>query len=228
MNTFRSFVFIITIFSISINANSQIAFGNIDEGGAVSFVSKPKEIDQTKLSGSPYLEEDFKFGQIFVKEEKKIQGKLRYNAFNSELEIQKNDYEYSSILKRTYISAKIGDDFYKIYGYLDANGNQRTAYFIAKNEGEIKLLFKPEIKLKSARPAATNYDRDVPATFIDISSYYIVIDGKPAEKIRLKKRDIFEQLKDYRGAKEYVKQQDLKLNKVNDIVKLLSYLNKSI
>jgi hypothetical protein len=226
MKQFRFFIPLAAIFLISLSANSQMTFGTVDEGGIVSFTSKQKEVD-TRLSGSPYLEEDFKFGQVFVKNERKLQGKFRYNAFNSEIEIQKNDYEYSSILKRTYISAKIGDDFYKIFGYLDLNGNQRTAYFIAKNDGEIKLLFKPEIKLKSARPAATNYDRDVPATFIDISSYYIVKNDNPAERIRLKKSDVLDQLKDYTGVKEYVKQHNLKLNKADDIVKLLSHLNKS-
>lgn len=225
MKSFFSFILLPLTLLTSTSISAQLTFGNVDEGGIVSVTVKPREAD-TRLSGSPYLEEDFKFGQVYVKNEQKLQGKLRYNAFNSEIELQKNDYEYSSILKRTYISAKIGDDFYKIYGYLDGNGNQRTAYFIAKNEGEIQLLFKPEIKLKSARPAATNYDRDVPATFIDISSYYIVKKDSPAEKIRLKKRDVLDQIKGYSGVKDYIKQQDLKLNKVEDILKLLSHVNQ--
>lgn len=205
---------------------AQISFGNIDEGGAVSFVSKPREISTSNVAGSPYLNEEFQFGKVLIREESKLEGKLRYNAFNSEIELQKNDYEFSAILKRTYISAKIGDQFYKIYAYLDANSNQRTAYFINKNEGEIKLLFKPEVKLKSARPASTNYDRDVPPTFIDISSYYIVIGDNPAKKIRLKKRDILDELVNVQGVKEFIQKESLKLNKEKDVIKLLNYLNK--
>ena len=201
----------------------QITLSN-PEGGVVSFQTKNKDFSQIEANGSPYLDEEFKFGQILFNDKVKYSGELRYNAFNSEIEIEQADGKYSAALKRNQISAVIGDKTYRLFVYAINDAQKKTGYFNPLNEGKVQLLFKPEIKLRKGRIPNTSYGRLVPPTYIDVSSYYLKIDNQAAYKIYLRKKYFYQAL----GKKEIqhiVETKNLKLNKLNDILLLLEAYN---
>ncbi|MCK0161584.1 hypothetical protein [Allomuricauda sp. F6463D] len=204
---------------------SQVNYTNPDEGAIVSFQTLEINPSNIKTEGSPYFDEKFKWGQILINGDVKTSGNLRYNAVNSEIELQKGEKGYSAVLKKNYISAKISDKLYKLYPYVEeAYETTRIGYFVPLNEGEVKLLYKPEKKLRRGRTGATNYDRTVPPRFIDISSYFIQIGNEPATKINLKKKYFYDFLgKD--DIREFVKANDLSLNKEEDAIKVMEYYN---
>lgn len=207
---------------------AQINFTNPDNGAVVSY--QTKEIDQSniKAEGSPYFDEEFKWGQILLNGEVKTTGNLRYNAVNNEIELQKGPKEFTAVLKRNYISARINNRLYKLYPYTDeTNEAVRIGYFIALNEGGTKLLYKPEKKLRRGKTGSTSYDRTVPPRFIDISSYYIQKGDDPATKIYLRNK-YFYQILGKEKVKELIKSQNLNLSNEEDVVKLLDFFNKGM
>jgi len=216
---------IITLLATSTGI-AQVNFTNPDEAAIVSFQTKPMNVSNLKTEGSPYFNEEFEWGQVLVNGKTKSTGNLRYNAVNSEIELQKGEKEYTAVLKRNYISALIQNKLYKLYPYIEDNKNEtiRIGYFTPLNEGNLKLLYKPEKKLRRGKTAATNYDRSVPPRYIDISSYYIQKGDEPAIKIYLRKKYFYDILgKD--NIKEYVKSNNLKLNKEGDAIKVMEYYN---
>ncbi|WP_127137546.1 hypothetical protein [Flagellimonas oceanensis] len=219
---------ILTLLTATVGA-AQVNFTNPDEGAVVSFQTTAIEPKETKTEGSPYFDENFKYGQVLVNGKVKTIGNLRYNAANSEIELQKGDKEYSAVLKRNYISARIDDKLYRLYPYLDDSNNETTriGYFIPLNEGKIKLLYKPEKKLRRGRTGATNYDRTVPPRFIDISDYYIQKGEEPATKIYLRNKYFYDLL-GKENIKDFIKKNDLRLNKEEDAIKVMQYINEEI
>ena len=216
---------IITLLATSTGI-AQVNFTNPDEAAIVSFQTKPMNVSNLKTEGSPYFNEEFEWGQVLVNGKTKSTGNLRYNAVNSEIELQKGEKEYTAVLKRNYISALIQNKLYKLYPYIEDNNNEtiRIGYFTPLNEGNLKLLYKPEKKLRRGKTAATNYDRSIPPRYIDISSYYIQKGDEPAIKIYLRKKYFYDILgKD--NIKEYVKSNNLKLNKEGDAIKVMEYYN---
>ena len=216
---------IITLLATSTGI-AQVNFTNPDEAAIVSFQTKPMNVSNLKTEGSPYFNEEFEWGQVLVNGKTKSTGNLRYNAVNSEIELQKGEKEYTAVLKRNYISALIQNKLYKLYPYIEDNKNEtiRIGYFTPLNEGNLKLLYKPEKKLRRGKTTATNYDRSVPPRYIDISSYYIQKGDEPAIKIYLRKKYFYDILgKD--NIKEYVKSNNLKLNKEGDAIKVMEYYN---
>jgi len=207
----------------------QISFTNPDRGAIVSYQTTEIKPSNIKAEGSPYFDEKFKWGQILINGKVKSTGNLRYNAANSEIEIQKGEEEYSAVLKRNYISAIISDKLYKLLPYLDESNNETTriGYFVSLNKGKVKLLYKPEKKLRRGRTGATNYDRTVPPRFIDISSYYIQKGDEPAIKIYLRKK-YFYQILGKEDIKDFVKDNNLRLNKEEDAIKAINYYNEGI
>lgn len=210
---------------LPIAASSQITFTN-PEGAPVNFLTKNKSYEDVEAAGSPYLEEEFKYGRVYAYDSLQIKGEMRYNAYKSEIEVAEKDDSYFSLLKRPYITVQIEDDWFKMLPYKDENDLDRVAYFNPLNQGEAVLLFKPEVKLRRGRVPNTSYDRYVPPTYLDISSYYIKLGEEPARKIRLKKKDLLQALKAKKEAVvEYVKENDLKLNRESDAIRLINYYN---
>lgn len=207
---------------------AQINFTNPDNGAVVSY--QTKEIDQAniKAEGSPYFDKDFKWGQILMNGEVKTTGNLRYNAVNNEIELQKGEKEYTAVLKRNYISARIDNKLFKLYPYFsDINETARIGYFIPLNDGKIKLLYKPEKKLRRGKTGTTSYDRTIPPRFIDISSYYIQQGEEPATKIYLRNK-YFYHLLGKENVRDFIKNHDLNLSNEEDAIKLLDYYNKKM
>lgn len=206
----------------------QINFGSVDEVSVVSFKTKPLDITNYKTEGSPYLKVDFEKGHVFTNaKEVVLEGNLRYNAYNSEIELKKNDKEFTAILKRPYISAKIGEQTYQIMPYEAANGQNRTAYFVPLNLGEVVLLYKPEVILRRGKTPNTSYDKVVPPRYIDVSSYYLQVNKSTANKIYLNKKSIFKYL-NQQLAKEILKENDLKIRKKDGFLRFIELYNKSL
>lgn len=215
------------LFLLAFQGFSQVTFTNPDEANVISFQTKEINLSEYKTEGSPYFNEEFKPGRVLVGGNVKTTGRLRYNAYNSEIELEKNKYEFSAILKRNYISAIIGDKKYELFRYIDSSvGSVKTGYFNPLNHGEVQLLYKPEIKLRRGKTPTTSYDRKVAPRFIDVSAYYLKKGDAPAEKIYLRKKYLSKALDNSSDIKEYVKTNNLKLNQVEDILKVLAFYNK--
>jgi len=202
-----------------------VSFGS-PYGGAVSFLTKNADYSDLNAEGSEYFDETYRMGQVTIRGKVELRGKMRFNAFRNEIQVIQGGNESFPLLKRSYIKATIGAKVFGIYLYEDAKGNNRSSYFNPLNEGTAVLLYKPEIKLKKGRIPATSYDRTVPPTFIDVSSYYIKKGDETAKKIRLKKSDILTSLADKKNeVQAYIKDEGLSLKKEADLIKLMDYYN---
>jgi len=208
--------------------SAQVSFNNPDEGGAVSFRTTDtttNENEEDIAEGSPYWNDEFENGEVYINDKLELRGELRFNAYKSEINVKENKYEFYSLLKRPYIHVKINNEVYKMQNYLDEEGSNRVAYFkILNEEIPVKLLFKPEIILKRGRTATTNYDRASKPRYIRLPSYYIMKGEKPAEKIYLGKRNVLKALDGNKDVyKAYIKENDLNMRNEQDVLRLLEY-----
>ncbi|WP_445381344.1 hypothetical protein [Robiginitalea sp. IMCC43444] len=219
MKAFKLLLFIPIIGSAQLTLNNP-------EGGVLQLSTVNRSYDQEKTDGSPYLEDEFKGGRVYVNGDVSLEKPMRYNAYISEIEIFAGQKQYAPLLKRAYITAQIGDKTYKMLPYTTDRDLQRVGYFNPLNEGEVVLLFKPEVKLRQGRVPDTNYGKYVPPTYIDISSYYLKKGEAPAEKIRLSKKWVLKTLGDQKKAlQEYISGNKLNLRKESDVIDLLHYYN---
>jgi len=227
-------IFIIATLAFN-SVYAQYAYSPVPEENIVNFVttSSSTEIKPEKTKGTPYLNEKFIHGEIIVHDKVEEVGKMRYNAYRNEVEILDNQSKdsYYSLLKRAYIQVEIGGKIYSIYTYFDSGESIKTSYFTDLNEGNLKLLFKPEALLKQARSPSTSYEKYSPPTYVWNSSYYLIDESnKNAEnhavKVRLTKNNIL----GFTGSRreemrQYVKENKLNLRQEDDVVSFLNYYN---
>ncbi|MFT4831449.1 MAG: hypothetical protein ACI815_001097 [Psychroserpens sp.] len=224
MNFFKSnFIFLILLYPII--SNAQIST-TTPEGSPISFQTVSGQYKDVPAEGSQLIFEDFKNGEIYINEELKLKNKLRYNAYRNEIQILQPDETFNVLLKRSYMSAKIDDRTYALLTYLDNQNLKKTGYFNPLNEGELVLLFKPEIILKQGKEPETGYDRYRAPKYIENNSYYIKKGEENAKKTKLTKRSIFKNLKKHKeDANIFIKENKLNLRNVDDVVLLLNYYN---
>ncbi|WP_224485522.1 hypothetical protein [Robertkochia aurantiaca] len=213
------------LFFISMTGYSQINLGESGQGGAINFVTR-SSVTEFKAQGSPYLNEEFQVGKILVNGEAKITALLRYNGYNNEIQIKEAEDKFGVIDKSSQYSAIIGNDRFEIRSYINNRDQVRTSYFIVLNEGPVKLLLKPEIKLRRGKEAQTPYERDEAPRFFESFSYYLQQADEPAREIRLKRSQILSSLKGAKGKIEkLVEDQDLSYKEEKDVIKIIEAYN---
>lgn len=226
-------VFVTSITGMLNSYGQQSFYSRAPDSPVINFVTAPSSTNETKINGSPYLEETFTQGKVIKKGKTQLVAMMRYNAYTNEVEIKDGSMKegYSSLYKRSEFKAIIGDKTYGIHVFKDNDGALRSSYFIELNQGDTKLLFKPEAILRQARRPDTSYGRYVPPTYVWNNSYYIIDNGNSGDEnyaveTRLSKRRILKYLNtDTESLKQYIKREDLNLRHKEDVVDLFHFYN---
>lgn len=178
----------------------------------------------SNVIGSPYLNEEFAIGTVSIKDAESYQTYLRYNAFNDELEMR-NGNTTNAVMKRDYISVRLGRDVYTIHSYA-VSGGEKNGYFNALNKGEVVLLRKRQMNLRQGQAATSSYGKDKPPKFELVESYYISINGETAQPLKLNKKAVLAVFSENSSdLNAYVKKNKLKLKSEAEVLKLLEYNN---
>ncbi|WP_442846558.1 hypothetical protein [Leeuwenhoekiella sp. H156] len=176
----------------------------------------------TNVIGSQYIDESFKIGTVHTGE-KSFKSMIRYNAYRDEFEVKNELDKISSLLRLEDSRIEIGNKTYEIFEYIN-NNEKRKAYFSVLNSGINKLLLKEDVELLPGQEAQSTYGTDKPPRFKETQSYYLKLNGKPAEYIRLGKRNILKIISD-KEFKNFVKANDLNLSEEEDVIESLEFLN---
>lgn len=182
-----------------------------------------KNLIPDNVDGSPYYDESWTYGTVHINETT-YQRELRYNAYKDELEM-KDKGQILNLMKRGYIWANIGSKTYRIEEYITDGEQTRQGYFIKLNKGTARLLVRKQKELMAAQAAASSYQRDRPARFIDKESYYLKVGERPASEIKLKEKDLLDNLDKEAQLKAYIKANKLKLKTEDEVIQLLVYYN---
>jgi hypothetical protein len=176
----------------------------------------------SNLEGTPYLTEDFQNGRIYVENNAPYAARLRYNAYQDEIQVQSGK-GITSLYKRESLWAELGGETFKYYRYQTKSGIS-SGYFVELNTGPSRLLKRYEKVFREAQAASSSYSQDKSARFDEMVSYFLLRKQNPAQKVRLRTKDILEIL----GAEEaeaYVKKKKLKLRSEAAVIELLDHLN---
>lgn len=178
---------------------------------------------QTNVTGSPYQNENFQPGTVTIAD-KSFDTYIRYNGLNDVFEIKNQMGDISALIRRPDIKITMDGKQHKIETYVDENDMSKQRYFVILAEGENMLLKNEGIEYKEAQQASSSYSQSKPASLVPYSKYYIKKGDGNAVEVSLRKKAILNVLDDDR-AKDYVKDNKLKLKKEEEVVQLLNYLN---
>ena len=211
-----------------------IAFGQNIAGNYIEMRDQLKVLEDDKtlystLAGSPYMENDFVQGKIIIEGQKDQPAYLKYNVAKDQIEIKANPQQND-----VFVLPRNNQYKFQLNNYTYYYGNVTTSkngylqgYLMKFYEGdEVGFIAKPVVKIEPARAAETSYDRAKPATMTVETEYYLSVEGKPYEKIRIKERVIKRKLKDSDKLEEYFDEH--RINSEDEVVELLQFYEQAI
>lgn len=188
-----------------------------------SVTSNGKTLKYEDIKGSPYLDTNFKMAKIADNYEEIA---IRYNNYKDEIEFKKGENIQVLPKQAEFSKIKIKSPEATIV-YLETN-DELKGYFTELVSGKITLLRKDKIIFKDEVPAPNSYAEGKPAEFRNQDPIYYISNGsRYVKKPKALKDiiDVFPNLKD--EINTFVKENKIKLNKEEDLKKLVVFLNQN-
>lgn len=184
-------LFLLT-FSISfsyaqINMNSMSDWKDLTALNQMNF--NGKQIDLSKVNGSPLLYNDFKTGKII--EEKKggelMEGEIRYNIYKDQFELlMENDRSKAGpVIKTNQLGFELEGERFKYFhspSILFEKGGSPNGYLVIvdelENDGNKAQILKRYYQIYiPEQKSESSYDTGRPAELKDNTAYYLAING---------------------------------------------------
>jgi hypothetical protein len=182
-----------------------------------------------EISGSPYYFVDFSRGSVeFYNKQINKDVPVRVDIFAGTVQIKLNDTitEFDSKYV-TLISLKDPktSDF---VNFKNVKINNSMKFVVSYFDDKIKLFGVLGVEKRISTSSQTSYSSaDQQDKFVRSEDYYIYLDGKYTA-VKLNKKSMLAVLGDDKDMLSYIKSNKIKLNRMDDLVELLKYMNDKI
>ncbi|WP_412983740.1 hypothetical protein [Pontimicrobium sp. IMCC45349] len=221
-------LFSFTICSLSFSQSIAFADGNATYGRENSFITIDADTSYD-VEGSKYLTDSYQLASISTMPDNLF--KVKYNIFSGEMEVESQNNKayalnkYRKDIVITFINTKTS---FKLFDYIDDDGNKRTSYFsILKSSGDNTILKKQIIIFQEEKFSKTGYDEHKPPQFKRLKDRtYIKVKDNMAvlmPKNKSKFAALFPESKD--DILKFIKKNKIKLSKDSDLVTLIEHIN---
>lgn len=185
------------------------------------------EAQFNSIKDDAYANPNFVQGKIFQEDQLiKDDVPMRYNAFADEIEIKKNasDENYGALIKDPSIFVKVFKDLYVFVPY--EGSNEKGGYFNVLSDGKTYDLYKKtKAVYREPQKAETSYARDIPPSFPKTVTYYLVQNGTFLEMPSSESKILKMMDKKKAEMKKYMKENNIDLDKEQDLIKAISYFD---
>lgn len=208
----KNYFLIILLTFFGFNAFAQVDNQTINSYGMrIPVYKKTPE----GFTGTPFVDEEFKKGQIIDENGRSQAAFLRYNAVEGimEIKLDKQQEEVHVLPRISKISYFIDGFTYFLDSKRTDDGELLEGYFVHYFDGEnVSLLGWPRPDVIEARAARTGYDKDKPAHLKIEMEYFLEIDNNRLKEVRLRPRDFRKAFDNNSAMKNF-----LSKNKVKDL-----------
>lgn len=179
------------------------------------------------VKGSPYLQDSFICGRILLPDGNSYNNiPLRYNIYTDNMEFENKDGQAMELLEPgRYELFVIGNDSIKYLPYISGNKTGQ-GYFQLLSAGHIRLLKRYSISYRPKEPEKPFQDSKPPEFVRMKPELYLSTGDKPAEKVGSHQQTLLLLKSEKNDIAEWVKQNHLKLNKEEDLLKAVQYSNQ--
>lgn len=177
--------------------------------------------------GSPYVDEEFKEGEILFKDSSIYNGiGMRLNHNNDQIEFHQDGQILAIPNPEDLISVSFGNHHF-IYGKYTKGKKISSSFFEVLVSGRTDLLYRRESVVKREQlPPTEMSGKNYRDYFRTVEDYYIKREGEPAFLIYKTKKGILKALPDKKSELEnYINQNSLKIKKEEDLKALVEYYN---
>ena len=200
--------------------------GGIVNGNGTTYENffLPKDIEDNSIEFNKIAPKMY-FSQIYLSSKVdnfKEEVYLKYNIYKDEMEFINND-------KVFYLKKNLGRKIsfvdlninYEVFNY-----NGALAYFQVLNKNGAILLRKQNIEYQKAKPAASSYQQDKPADFVEKDDTFFIKLKEKIIELPSNKKKFFKLLDEIDiNLKKFTIENKLDIKKQNDLLKIIEFYN---
>ena len=235
MKTFLSyFLFILPYFIYSQNFQSDQRVWNETTQRAFRDLGRLKTSKPTinQVEGSIYFESKFKEGNIVhLDKEIDIKTKLRYNAFNDEIELIDNSNGSESIkvaIKDFDIISYFDNKEFIFMSYLDSNKQNKEGYLNPIYKGSrVNIYEKKRKKFLKGKESVNSLDIAHPPRYTDEIEYYISFNESKPSFVKLSKKSILNTFNKSNDIKSFYLKNRLNLREISSLIEIAKYYEQN-
>lgn len=235
MKTFLSyFLFILPYFIYSQNFQSDQRVWNETTQRAFRDLGRLKTSKPAinQVEGSIYFESKFKEGNIVhLDKEIDIKTKLRYNAFNDEIELIDNSNGSESIkvaIKDFDIISYFDNKEFIFMSYLDSNKQNEEGYLNPIYKGSrVNIYEKKRKKFLKGKESVNSLDIAHPPRYTDEIEYYISFNESKPAFVKLSKKSILNTFNKSNDIKSFYSKNRLNLREISSLIEIAKYYEQN-
>ena len=235
MKTFLSyFLFILPYFIYSQNFQSDQRVWNETTQRAFRDLGRLKTSKPAtnQVEGSIYFESKFKEGNIVhLDKEIDIKTKLRYNAFNDEIELIDNSNGSESIkvaIKDFDIISYFDNKEFIFMSYLDSNKQNKEGYLNPIYKGSrVNIYEKKRKKFLKGKESVNSLDIAHPPRYTDEIEYYISFNESKPSFVKLSKKSILNTFNKSNDIKNFYSKNRLNLREISSLIEIAKYYEQN-
>lgn len=229
----KGFILSIVFLFVLLASSSTLAQGVISHSTNESYITQKKIAQPSKGSaytGSPYADKAFQKGNVYrdgVLLASNVA--LRYNVLRDEFEIKRtlstSNYDAKVLRKSKDIYVKI---FNKLYVYFDnLPNNKKGGYFEVVYAGEGLSLYKKTRKeFIEGKKAINSIAVDILPQYREKEALFLLNSDNELIKLPKSRSGKISNLNQHKKeVKQFIRDEKLNVNKVYDLIKLLTYYN---
>lgn len=221
------FLFVISTCFSNKNLLAQVKVLGLDQYIDYANIIKNSDGANNKYSdmkGSPFLNEEFETGKVYLRSGKIYEGPLRYDIYSDQIEFEtKEGLVYEIKNPETVEKVTIGTR--NFFSFVKEDGKNVTGIYEELVKGKHSLFSKLRVYLKDAVPAKP-YVEARPATFIKKKSNYYLSDSTGELNPINTKKELLKLLDNPTEVKTFIKKNKINFNDEQDLISLVNYLNK--
>ncbi|MCD6598004.1 MAG: hypothetical protein J7L04_09970 [Bacteroidales bacterium] len=174
------------------------------------------------IEGSPYLFDDFRKGEVLLKDGKLFKGEFRYDKYVDQVEFKVKQGNFW-IANPSYIDYVKIDTTLMLFIQKDIEQPDKGSYYIILVSGKIQLILKKGSILQSAEDPKPYIDAK-PAKFLDRKDlYYLLNESNTPIRITSKKVLINELSDKSSEISKFIKSNKISYKKEEDLIYLINY-----
>lgn len=182
-------------------------------------------VENTEVEGSPYLNDLFIEGDIYMVKDTFRHVPMRYDVYNDWIEFKKKEVIYILDPLPYVLKVKIGDHTLEVQPYVD-HGKLKSGFFKILDNHKITLLSKKTIQFQERKLAKALESSNTPPKYKSGKDTYYVRVAHQAAVLLHAIKNLTGLIPDHQKAIEsFVKRNKTSLHEA-DLLKLMEYYNK--
>lgn len=202
--------------------------------GPISDASSKRTVNWEDFQGSPYTSNEFEPAELFYKNDKIGTIFYRHNALNEEIEIKesKNQEGIRGLSRDKNVIIKADGKPMRFMTFIDKGGTTMNGYLTQLVNGEHYDLYRRvHVKFTEGAPAQNSFVKAIPSRFSQFTEYYIQKKGVDRiDELQQKNSKLYaltETSEQKQLLKTFLKENNLDVDKEEDLVRLIMFLDRN-